>query len=1252
MRLGNLLRFALWRWIALGFVAVPALRALDPAVLASSYAIQGWFTEDGLPSNKIRSVIQSRDGYLWLATAQGIVRFDGSQFTTFDAASHPELGSGGFFAALEAPDGALWFGGDFGLFRWKNGRFDRYTAADGLAHDYVRGLALARDGAIVACTRRGFSFVRDGRVTTPDGIWKEVRGVCRAYLDRADGTTLLGTSSGLWRIAGGKIERLSGPGGIQGNAFLSLIETADGSAWIGYSGGVRVLRPDGKAEDFGPAHGLTSPRVAALREDRDGNLWIAASGNLYRLADGRIEPASYAAQLNGTPIHGFELDREGGLWMATVTGLFRLKDIPCERIGFNDGLAQTSVSSILETPDGQWWIGVWYGGVYRYNHSRALRVPALAALDLDRVFTFAADPDGALWIGSDTGLHRYANDTLTNFYEADQAAARQKQIVERPEALLPGLAHNYVNSLASDGRGGLWIATEGALYHKVAGEFRAYTTRDGLPGDVFESVLCARNGDVWTIASSLGVSRFRDGQWTNFRCGQELSANRPLAVVEDSAGSIWVTTDGGGLSRFKDGRWRTFTTRDGLAHDFISGIVEDKAENLWIAYPRGIMRIPRREFDELERRTRTALQPRIFNTFDGLPRGETNPFGTPNALRIRDGRLLFATDRGVAVVDPNRLRINEQKPPVYIERLVINGTDADLSKPVVIAPGRADLQIQYTAISLLAPEKVRFKIRLAPLDADWVDNDTRRTVHYARLPAGNYVFHVKGCNNDGVWNEESVALRFTIRPFFYQTPWFIALVVMAAGVAGFGFYWNRRARAVRQMAVLSGLVAERTRELQTAKEQAEAAVLARNESIAALKQSQEEVAAQRARFKFIFESVPVGIAFVLPGKGTFLVNPAHDRITGLSADEVQIPGAFDRVTHPDDLARQRSLTRKYAAGEIDHFTIEKRYRHPEGKIVWASLTRRMFTDPATGAKQSISTLVDITERKNAEVTLAETHKQLLDISRQAGMAEVATGVLHNVGNVLNSVNVSATLVIDRVRESKAAKFTRVSAILREQMADLPRFLTTDPKGQRIPGYLITLADQMEVERKAVIAELENLRKNVEHIKEIVSMQQSYAKVSGVFETVAVSELVEDALRINAGALSRHGLEIVRQFEADLPVTVERHKVLQILVNLIRNAKHACDDSGRTDKRLTVRVARDDARMRVSIIDNGVGIPAENLTRIFAHGFTTRKNGHGFGLHSGALAAKELGGSLTAHSDGPGLGAAFTLELPFKNDSST
>jgi C4-dicarboxylate-specific signal transduction histidine kinase len=256
--------------------------------------------------------------------------------------------------------------------------------------------------------------------------------------------------------------------------------------------------------------------------------------------------------------------------------------------------------------------------------------------------------------------------------------------------------------------------------------------------------------------------------------------------------------------------------------------------------------------------------------------------------------------------------------------------------------------------------------------------------------------------------------------------------------------------------------------------------------------------------------------------------------------------------------------------------------------------------------------------------------------------------------VLNSVSVSATIVTERLRRLKVDNLRQATAMLREQNGRLPEFLMSDPKGKILPAYLGTLADQLSGQQTRLIAQMDSVGQHIEHIKEIVAMQQTYAKVSGVYENLSVTGLVEDALRMNAAAFDRHHIDLVKEFDRNVPpVCVDRHKVLQILINLLRNAKYALANRGENDRRITIRVGvASPQRAKITIRDNGAGIAPENLTRIFSHGFTTKKDGHGFGLHSGANAAKEMGGTLTGHSDGLDKGAEFTLELPIAAPSPT
>lgn len=319
----------------------------------------------------------------------------------------------------------------------------------------------------------------------------------------------------------------------------------------------------------------------------------------------------------------------------------------------------------------------------------------------------------------------------------------------------------------------------------------------------------------------------------------------------------------------------------------------------------------------------------------------------------------------------------------------------------------------------------------------------------------------------------------------------------------------------------------------------------------------------------------------------------------------------------------------------------------DGGVVWHISTKMPWRDKDGKIIGTFGVSKDITELKKAEEALEQTHKRLLETSRLAGMAEVATDVLHNVGNVLNSVNVSSSLVIDRMKQSKLGNLPKVAALLEDHRSDVVQFLTADPQGKQLPEYLCALAECFSEEQSEMLTELESLRRNIDHIKQIVAMQQNYAKVAGVVERLLPKQLLDDALHINEAALARHGVHVECSIMDETPVLTDKHKVLQILVNLIRNAKYALHESGKPDKRIFITVVpnSEDGGVKIEVRDNGTGIKPDNLTRIFGHGFTTRPDGHGFGLHSSALAARDLGGSLLAHSDGEGSGATFTLLLP-------
>jgi PAS domain S-box-containing protein len=387
----------------------------------------------------------------------------------------------------------------------------------------------------------------------------------------------------------------------------------------------------------------------------------------------------------------------------------------------------------------------------------------------------------------------------------------------------------------------------------------------------------------------------------------------------------------------------------------------------------------------------------------------------------------------------------------------------------------------------------------------------------------------------------------------------------------------------------------------------------------------------------------------LPGPKVVFVNPAFTRMTGFEPE--QILGKTPRILQGLKTSRTvlDRLQENLRSGEgFSGETVNYRADGMEFDIEWRVAPLRNSANEIT---HFVAIQRDITRRKAAEMAIEATQRELRNASRQSGMAEVATSVLHNVGNVLNSVNISCSVIEDKLRKSRIGSVAKTAELLRSHAGNMASFFDSDPAGQELPKYLGKLAAQLAEEQDLISAELHSLSGNIDHIKDIVAMQQNYARVSAVSEIVDLAELTELSLGMSGEALGRHKIEVVREYAQVPPATMEKSKVLQILVNLISNAKYACNESGRAGKRITLQLTGDVESVRIAVIDNGVGISPENLTRIFAHGFTTKADGHGFGLHGSVLVAREMDGDLTVHSAGLGKGATFTLILPVSSSQT-
>ncbi len=825
-------------FLALGVSPAGAQQGLDPRKALTQYGLDSWTTDDDLPQNSVTAMVQTRDGYLWLGTYGGLARFDGVRFVVYDSGNTGALHNNGIQALCERRDGSLWIGTNGGgLTRYHDADFTSYGTLDGLPSDIVRVLYEDRKGTLWIGTNDGLAAFRDGRFTTygtKDGL---SNGVVRALAEDEDGALWIGTNGGgLDRLEDGRFTHLTVKDGLPSDFVFALLQGGDGSLWIGTNGGGLARRRGGSIETFTTRDGLAGNIIWSLSEDALGTIWIGTyGGGVGRFRDGRFSKLNNRDGLSNDFVRALLPDREGSLWIGTYSGgLSRLRDGKFTTFSSREGLSHDFARAVFEDSKGNLWVGTTGGGACRMKGDAFRCFGPADGFVGDReghasdVRAFHEDDSGALWIGTGgAGLFRYADGQFRRYSTRD------------------GLPHDNVNSLSPDGRGGLWIGTYGGgLAHFAGGKWTVERVAADRAGNFVLTTLVDRRGAVWAGTDGGGLARLQDGALTSFRRTDGLASDIVFTLHEDALGTLWIGTSGG-LSCYRDGRFRSFTPREGLLDEVVFRILEDAEGHFWLSGNKGVSRIARQELEALARGEIRAVAPTGYGTADGMKSNECSGMANPAGWKGRDGRLWFPTTRGIVVIDPSTIAPSPVAPLVKIERVVVDG-DPLLSLDV--PPGKRRWDFEYTAPSFLAPRRVRFKYRLEPYDADWVEAGTQRTAHYTRLPPGTYTFRVLASNPDGVWNEKGDSLTVTLRPFFWQTGWFLGLAVLGLGVAG-ALAYNVRVSSLRaHRRELEAQVEERTRDLVAETARSEAA-RAEAERARAEAEQQKEIAEEADRFK-------------------------------------------------------------------------------------------------------------------------------------------------------------------------------------------------------------------------------------------------------------------------------------------------------------------------------------------------------------------------------------------------------------------
>ncbi len=759
----------------------PAARALDPSYALGQYSSAHWDEDEGLPQNSVGAMVQTRDGYLWLGTQEGLARFDGVCFTVFDSAVVPELVVNDISALLEAPDGGLWIGTvGGGLVRYAVGRFVRYGEDQGLADATVTGLVAAGAGALWVGTDQGLYRLSGERFTPQAPAGDRPGGeVVSALLRDRSGRLWCATKAGLALRTGATWRLFTTADGLPHDSVHVLAEDA-GGLWAGTAGGLARLS-NGAAARFQAPDEDPTLAVRSLLIDKHGALWAGTVEGLLRIHAGAGGALTVERESFGAPVVSLLEDREGSLWIGTDgSGLTRLRAGPAITFGAAQGLTDLQTYAVTGGSAGDLWVGTSPGAVFRLRQGRLTEIPSPTARRSQLVRSLLVTRDRALWIGSDDGLYRWDGARFTAYGAAQ------------------GLPPFSVRVLREDGEGILWVGTDGGGLARLAGgRFEILTERDGLAGNQVRAIRIARGGGLW-IGTYGGLSLLRGGRFTNYTTAQGLPTRLVRTLLEDPDGTLWIGTYGGGLARLRGGRITTYRRRDGLLSDVIFEILDDRHGRLWFSCNLGVFRVERRQLEEFADGRRAQLASRAFGKADGMGSRECSG-GKSAGWRSADGRLWFPTVAGLVMFDPAREPRNEIPPPVVIEAADVDGRRLAAGEPAVLAAGSRRIELSFTALSFVAPERNRFRYRLEGFDEEWLEAEPNRDAVYTHLPPGAYRFQVVAANSDGVWNDEGASFAFRVAPFSYQTGTFYVLAVLAAVLVPFGAYaWRTRQLRARE----------------------------------------------------------------------------------------------------------------------------------------------------------------------------------------------------------------------------------------------------------------------------------------------------------------------------------------------------------------------------------------------------------------------------------------------------------------------
>ena len=954
--------------VAFALLFALPVSALDSRKAINQYVHKVWDMEAGLPQNSVKAIVQTGDLYLWLATEEGLVRFDGRQFTTFNKVNTEVMSDHHIIRLLEDSRGRLWIGcWDGLLLYYENGVFHKALRDQSVAPLRIHAIHEDSQGKIWIGSVKGLLQYQDGKLAPYDFGTEHPGLKIFSFSNDSQGNLWAGSNQGLLRLGADGTRFFTTDDGLPSNLVREVHVDSHGRLWSGtYGGGIALYAGDG-FQVFTTSDGLPGNSINVIREDRDGNLWIGTSDS----------------------------------------GICRYSQGVFSTFATADGLSNDYIEAILEDADGNLWVGTSGGGLNHLIDGKLTTIFGTENLTNDVVFSIFEDRDGGLWAGTMAGL------TCLKAGRVDQYTTDN------------GLVDNLVLTLAGDREGNIWIGTRGGLQRFREGRFNTLTNADGLTDDLVTALAQAPDGSIW-IGTGAGINRYADGEitllsgdeafiacrvihpdqdgriWVGTRTRgilvlgsngsrleihdetNGLANNHVLDIHEDSRGVFWVASVGG-ITRIRGGDRSTITIKDGLFCDEVFRILEDGEGRFWMSGNKGIFYVEKSELDKVADGWTGQVTSHVFDKSDGMLSNECNGVAQPAGWRTHEGKMYFPTIKGMVAFDPSAIDRREKPPPVVVEGITIDDAPIPLSEEMTVPPGSHRLEIHYTALSFQAPHRDRFRYRLEGFDQHWKDAGSSRIAIYTEIPPGRYRFRLTASRQSEPADQECTAFTLNFEPRFYETSLFAISAVLALILLIFAGHRVRARHHARREEMLSALVDERTKKLK--------------QEIDEHERTQKTLAEEQKRLSTTLESIGEGIITTdLHGK-IILMNGVAERFTGWKTEDALGRPANEILTitrEEDGQPLENVVDRVLGSGQIVDPSSANLLIDRKGGVRQIAYIAAPIIDDDQQLQGVVLVLIDATDKRKME-------QERLKISKLESVALLAGGIAHDFNNILTGI---------------------------------------------------------------------------------------------------------------------------------------------------------------------------------------------------------------------------------------------------------